>query len=73
MKRTLIVLCVLLGGCCGPTFVDVRALEGSWSDIRARHDAYVQADPSLTPEDKDLYLTQTELYQRVLDTAGSAR
>lgn len=61
---------LLLGACAGPRdCIRASALEGTVRPVIARHDAYVEADPTLDQAAKDRYLRSTELIEKALQEA----
>lgn len=66
--KWLAVLLVCLGGCAG-NMISVDAIEDSVAKVAERHDAYVNADATLSAEDKALYLRTTEILRGVMEAA----
>jgi hypothetical protein len=64
-----LALLVGLSGCCEQGMVRAGALDPVFQAVRARHDAYVTADPKLSAADKATFLRSSKLIQDVLDEA----
>ena len=71
MRKVALILLLLtfVSGCC-PGMVRVEAIDGTVDSITERHDAYVEADTTLTDEQKEVYLRSTELLQKLLKEAA---
>jgi hypothetical protein len=66
----LVVLAVwALVGCGAPGYVRADAIDEVVYAVTARHDVYVQADPTLGPEDKATYLRSSEILRRIVTEA----
>lgn len=67
------VLGLLLTSCVGPGSakgaIHVTNIKGGLTDVCTRHDAYVKADTSLSPEQKEIFLSTSELLLRVVAEA----
>ena len=71
MRRRPLVLCpLLLAGCCQRGAVDADAVLPAARRVVERHDAYVEADPALSPQDRATYLRTGELLLRTLNEAA---
>jgi hypothetical protein len=68
MKRTILILSILalVVGCVGipPDLIDT-----SVENITLRHDAYIAADATLTPTERDAYLQEAALLRGVIEEA----
>lgn len=62
-----VLVCSLVG--CNQGMITVDAIDDSVQDIVTRHDAYVNADTSLSAVQKRTYLRSSELLLRVLTEA----
>ncbi len=62
-----VLVCSLVG--CNQGMITVDAIDDSVQDIVTRHDAYVNADASLSAVEKRTYLRSSELLLRVLKEA----
>ena len=73
MKHSIIVALLGLGiGCSTPGMIKADAIAGSVHDVCERHDAYVNADPTLTPAQKQLRLRSSSLLVQTVDEAQAA-
>jgi hypothetical protein len=55
-----------LGGCAGPPhMIDAAAIEVPLQSVADRHDRYVNADPTLSVDDKTMYLRSTTLLRNL--------
>lgn len=72
MKKliTLCLLAVPLAGCAAGS-VNANNIKPAADNIRARHDAYVNADPNLSAAAKDQYLRETRWLNDALSEAAS--
>lgn len=60
MKTLLLSLPLILGACASPRALPTAGpLRNSVERVLARHDAYVQADPSLSPVSRSTYLADS--------------
>lgn len=73
----LIVVCALaliilsVSACAGKGMVRASEIAPAFQEVRARHDAYVKADASLTSLEQGIFLRSSALVQKTLDTATS--
>lgn len=59
-----------LGGCAGPAHtIDAGAIDNNLTNVCTRHDAYVQADQSLSATQREIYLNTSKGLLRLQDTA----
>lgn len=72
-KRGLIAFPVLLTlfvlNACSTNMIHVDAIADSVADISARHDAYVEADPLLSDDQRRIFLRDTLLLGLVIEEA----
>lgn len=71
MKLSYLFLVVVMFSmtACARGMIHVDAMTPTLAPVMARHDAYVLADPALSPEDKATYLRSTELLRGVVAEA----
>ena len=74
MKRTTIIvsalLCALAIAGCGPDkVVGAEALAGVMYPVLNRHDAYIEADQTLTGVEQDTALRSSALCRELVETA----
>ena len=73
MKRTALIvgaLCALLVTGCGPDkVVGAEAMAGVMYPVLERHDAYVEADQSLTGVEQSTALRSSALMRELVETA----
>lgn len=67
-RSVLAVLSLFLAG-CATGGIDPEAIDGLCEKIRQRHDAYVEADESLSDFEKRTYLDSTAQLERVVQAA----
>ena len=71
MKKQLAILaglCLTLGGCVSGA-VSASNIKPATENIRARHDAYVNADPMLSQAAKEQYLRESRWLDDALSEA----
>lgn len=68
-KRLFLAPLLLLAGCAS-NMISVDAIKGSVEAVSARHDAYVEADDSLSADERSIFLRTTELLRRILEEAS---
>ena len=75
-RLNMLIACLLsiatlaLGACSGPkSSVDARAMSNVATPVMDRHDAYVNADESLSEVERSTYLRSTELMRSTLEEA----
>lgn len=71
MKKQLAILaglCLALGGCVSGA-VSASNIKPATENIRARHDAYVNADPMLSQAAKEQYLRESRWLDDALSEA----
>ncbi len=67
----LAALSALLVGCCPPQTINANAVSQPLQDVSARHDAYINADESLSETEQSIFLRDTELLNMIVDEATS--
>lgn len=60
---------LVLTGCGTPGYVRADAIEGTVRGLVQRHDAYVEADESLSDLDRRIHLRDGELLLRLIEEA----
>lgn len=63
------LLALAATGCSQPGMVSVSAIDAPVNAVCDRHDAYVEADTSLSDLEKETYLRTTTLLRRVVEEA----
>lgn len=63
------VLVFSLAACCPPGMIRASEVDGAFTEIRERHDKYVNADPVAKPTQKRIWLRSTALLANVIDRA----
>ncbi len=56
-------------GLCGDSSIPATALEQPVQAVTQRHDAYILADETLSPAERDLYLRTSEMLRALVDEA----
>ncbi len=70
MLLPLLLLIAGLAGCQTSGTIRAAAVDSTFRRIAARHDAYVNADPALTPLAKSVAMQDTAVLRGVLDEAN---
>ncbi len=70
MKKFLAIVAILALTSCQSGMILVDAIGSPMRRVMDRHDEYVRADDSLIDLEKQIYLTDTELFRRILDAAS---
>jgi hypothetical protein len=69
MKALVLVVVLVLSGCCGSGTIKVDAVEGTLTRVVLRHQSYVEADTNLTPLEKRVAARDGTLLLKLLSEA----
>lgn len=66
-RKPTILAALLLTGCIGPTPIDIEADRAFYSAVASEYVRYVQADPTLDAQQKELRMRTIEVHGLLLD------